>query len=143
MEKIMTIMIFFFFFTTTMMRDRKKPTMMMVMLMAAVMLMITMVKVMSYHAHISYPCSVTCVGLSGVGGGGGLRKKKKQWTNGQGAASWNDQLVLCPCVNRYHLGSLAFGSFIIAVVQMIRIILEYIDHKLKGSENQVAKFFLK
>ena len=124
-----------------MMRDRKKPTMMMVMLMAAVMLMITMVKVMSYHAHISCPCSVTCAGLGGRGGG--LRKKKKQWTNGQGAASWNDQLVLCPCVNRYHLGSLAFGSFIIAVVQMIRIILEYIDHKLKGSENQVAKFFLK
>nr|KAG5694576.1 hypothetical protein BaRGS_032521 [Batillaria attramentaria] len=44
---------------------------------------------------------------------------------------------------RYHLGSLAFGSFIIAVVQMIRIILEYLDHKLKGSENRVAKFFLK
>ncbi|XP_076436221.1 choline transporter-like protein 2 [Babylonia areolata] len=44
---------------------------------------------------------------------------------------------------RYHLGSLAFGSFIIAVVQMIRIALEYVDHKLKGSENAVAKFLLK
>ena len=46
-------------------------------------------------------------------------------------------------VGRYHLGSLAFGSFIIAVVQMVRIMLEYIDHKLKGSENRVAKFLIK
>lgn len=44
---------------------------------------------------------------------------------------------------RYHLGSLAFGSFIIAVVQMIRLVLEYVDHKLKGTENPVAKFLLK
>ncbi|XP_076454507.1 choline transporter-like protein 2 [Babylonia areolata] len=44
---------------------------------------------------------------------------------------------------RYHLGSLAFGSFIIAVIQMVRIILEYIDSKLKGSENRAAKFLLK
>lgn len=44
---------------------------------------------------------------------------------------------------RYHLGSLAFGSLIIAIVQLIRVFLEYLDHKLKGSENPVAKFFLK
>ncbi|XP_067662583.1 choline transporter-like protein 4 isoform X1 [Haliotis asinina] len=44
---------------------------------------------------------------------------------------------------RYHLGTLAFGSLIIAIVQMIRVFLEYLDHKLKGSENPVAKFFLK
>ncbi|XP_071097415.1 choline transporter-like protein 4 isoform X3 [Haliotis cracherodii] len=44
---------------------------------------------------------------------------------------------------RYHLGTLAFGSLIIAIVQMIRIFLEYLDHKLKGSENAAAKFFLK
>ncbi|XP_078605309.1 choline transporter-like protein 4 isoform X3 [Branchiostoma floridae x Branchiostoma japonicum] len=44
---------------------------------------------------------------------------------------------------RYHLGSLAFGSFIIAVVQIIRVMLEYIDHKLKDSENRAAKFLLK
>ena len=41
------------------------------------------------------------------------------------------------------MGSLAFGSFIIAVVQMIRIILEYIDRQLHGSKNKVAKFLLK
>lgn len=44
---------------------------------------------------------------------------------------------------RYHLGTLAFGSLIIAIIQFIRIILEYLDHKMKGSENPVAKFFLK
>ncbi|KAH9500274.1 hypothetical protein Btru_073598 [Bulinus truncatus] len=44
---------------------------------------------------------------------------------------------------RYHLGSLAFGSLLIAIVQIIRAILEYLDNKLKASENPVAKFFLK
>ncbi|KAM6921579.1 choline transporter-like protein 5-B isoform 2-T2 [Xenentodon cancila] len=42
----------------------------------------------------------------------------------------------------YHTGSLAFGSLILAVVQMIRIALEYLDHKLKGSQNAVARFLL-
>lgn len=32
---------------------------------------------------------------------------------------------------RYHIGTLAFGSLIIAIVRMIRVILEYIDHKVK------------
>ncbi|XP_053381020.1 choline transporter-like protein 2 isoform X2 [Mercenaria mercenaria] len=44
---------------------------------------------------------------------------------------------------RFHMGSLAFGSLLIAIVQMIRVFLEYLDHKLKGSGNAVAKFFLK
>ncbi|CAL1541152.1 unnamed protein product [Lymnaea stagnalis] len=44
---------------------------------------------------------------------------------------------------RYHLGSLAFGSLLIAIVQIIRAFLEYLDSKLKGSENPVAQFFLK
>ncbi|CAH1786106.1 unnamed protein product [Owenia fusiformis] len=44
---------------------------------------------------------------------------------------------------RYHLGSLAFGSLLIAIIQMIRVALEYLDAKLKGSENRIAKFFMK
>ncbi|XP_043087530.1 choline transporter-like protein 2, partial [Puntigrus tetrazona] len=43
---------------------------------------------------------------------------------------------------RYHTGSLAFGSLILAIVQVIRVLLEYIDHKLKGAENKFAKFLL-
>ena len=45
--------------------------------------------------------------------------------------------------DRYHLGSLAFGSLIIALIQMVRSFLEYMDRKLKSSENDVAKFILK
>lgn len=44
---------------------------------------------------------------------------------------------------RFHTGSLAFGSLILASVQLIRIILEYLDHKLKGAQNKVARFLLK
>uniref|UniRef100_A0A667WXD0 Choline transporter-like protein n=1 Tax=Myripristis murdjan TaxID=586833 RepID=A0A667WXD0_9TELE len=43
---------------------------------------------------------------------------------------------------RYHTGSLAFGSLILAVVQMFRIVLEYLDHKLKGAHNAFARFLL-
>lgn len=32
---------------------------------------------------------------------------------------------------RYHLGSIALGSFILAVIQFVRILLEYIDRKTK------------
>uniref|UniRef100_A0A665UQD9 Choline transporter-like protein n=1 Tax=Echeneis naucrates TaxID=173247 RepID=A0A665UQD9_ECHNA len=42
----------------------------------------------------------------------------------------------------YHTGSLAFGSLIIAVVQTVRIVLEYLDQKLKGSQNACARYLL-
>jgi len=44
---------------------------------------------------------------------------------------------------RYHVGSVAFGSLLIAVVQLIRIFLEFLDRRLKGAENRVAKFIVK
>lgn len=45
---------------------------------------------------------------------------------------------------RYHTGSLAFGAAIIAIVQFIRAVLEYIDHKLKesGQDYKIVKFIL-
>lgn len=43
----------------------------------------------------------------------------------------------------YHTGSLAFGSLIITIIQIIRLILEYIDQKTKGTENTFVKFLLK
>ncbi|XP_042305039.1 choline transporter-like protein 4 [Sceloporus undulatus] len=43
---------------------------------------------------------------------------------------------------RYHIGSLAFGSLILTIVQVIRIILEYLDHKLKDSDNPAARCIL-
>ena len=45
---------------------------------------------------------------------------------------------------RYHIGTLAFGSLVIAVVQFIRAILEYVDQKLKKHhENEVQLSFTK
>lgn len=43
----------------------------------------------------------------------------------------------------YHLGSLAFGSLIIAIVQLIRIGLEYIDRQTKNTQSQFMKFIIK
>lgn len=43
---------------------------------------------------------------------------------------------------RYHTGSLAFGALILAIVQLIRVVLEYLDHKLKGTQNSFTRFLL-
>ncbi|XP_062563117.1 choline transporter-like 2 isoform X2 [Armigeres subalbatus] len=43
---------------------------------------------------------------------------------------------------RYHLGTLAFGSLIIAICKIIRALLEYIDHKLRKYDNGVVKAVL-
>ncbi|RXG67089.1 Choline transporter-like protein 2 [Armadillidium vulgare] len=41
---------------------------------------------------------------------------------------------------RYHLGTIAFGSLIIAIVRFIRLIFEYIDHKIKKyADNFIVK----
>ena len=47
-------------------------------------------------------------------------------------------------VFRYHLGSIAFGAFLIALVQFIRIIFEYYKRQLEkaGKENKVVKILL-
>lgn len=47
-------------------------------------------------------------------------------------------------VFRYHLGSIAFGSFLIAVVQMIRIIFEYYADQIEkaNKENPAIKVIL-
>ncbi|KAM6956935.1 choline transporter-like protein 2 isoform 2-T2 [Aplochiton taeniatus] len=43
---------------------------------------------------------------------------------------------------RYHTGSLAFGSLILSIIQIIRVLLEYLDHKLQGAQNKCTKFML-
>lgn len=43
------------------------------------------------------------------------------------------------CV-RYHLGSVAFGTLLVAIVRFIRVILEYINAKCKKyADNVVAR----
>lgn len=46
---------------------------------------------------------------------------------------------------RYHMGSLAFGSLLIAIVQLLRIICEYVDAKTKGlqDKNRLVKILIK
>ena len=58
-----------------------------------------------------------------------------------GGVFLNIKLIFC--FVRYHLGSLAFGSLILALVHMVRVILEYIEEKLKGAENAAAKCIVK
>ncbi|EPQ11280.1 Choline transporter-like protein 5 [Myotis brandtii] len=41
---------------------------------------------------------------------------------------------------RYHTGSLAFGSLLLALIQMFRIALEYLDKRIKDNQNNIAKF---
>ncbi|KAG5894972.1 hypothetical protein JTB14_009705 [Gonioctena quinquepunctata] len=40
---------------------------------------------------------------------------------------------------RFHMGTLAFGSLIVAICRMIRVILEYIDHKVKKYDNELTR----
>ncbi|XP_051940837.1 choline transporter-like protein 2 isoform X1 [Hippocampus zosterae] len=44
---------------------------------------------------------------------------------------------------KYHTGSVAFGSLILSVIQIIRVLLEYLDQKLQGARNKYTKFLLK
>lgn len=43
---------------------------------------------------------------------------------------------------RFHLGSLAFGSLILAVIQTIRAVLMYMQRTLKRYDNRVAQSLL-
>ncbi|XP_037514055.1 choline transporter-like protein 4 isoform X3 [Rhipicephalus sanguineus] len=44
---------------------------------------------------------------------------------------------------RYHLGSVAFGSLILTIVRVIRIVLEYIDEKLKKYDNEFTRCLMR
>nr|XP_033505708.1 choline transporter-like protein 5-A [Epinephelus lanceolatus] len=43
---------------------------------------------------------------------------------------------------RYHTGSLAFGALILSVAQLVQIILEYLEQKLKGVDNSLSRFIM-
>lgn len=44
---------------------------------------------------------------------------------------------------RFHMGTLAFGSFIIAVVQFIRYLITYYQKQMEQMKNRIAAFILK
>lgn len=52
---------------------------------------------------------------------------------GGGALAWP---LTAPLAFRYHTGSLAFGALILAIVQIIRVMLEYLDQRLKGAAHR-------
>uniref|UniRef100_A0A8C6SZC4 Choline transporter-like protein n=1 Tax=Neogobius melanostomus TaxID=47308 RepID=A0A8C6SZC4_9GOBI len=47
-----------------------------------------------------------------------------------------------PRTTGYHIGSLAFGALILTLVQIMRMLLEYIDHKTREAQNGCARFIL-
>ena len=49
-----------------------------------------------------------------------------------GSTMWN--------VTVFHLGTLAFGSLVLAFVRMVRVILEYVERKVKYFNNDCARF---
>lgn len=46
-------------------------------------------------------------------------------------------------VIRYHLGSLMFGSLILAIVQFIRFMLALLEKQIKGKEDRIMKWLLR
>ena len=60
-----------------------------------------------------------------------LDKKKNLPTCALGTSMWNAAV--------FHLGTVAFGSLIIAIIRMIRTILEYIEKKIKRYNNDLTK----
>jgi len=43
---------------------------------------------------------------------------------------------------RFHLGTLAFGSLLLTICRIIRLLLEYVDRKLKKYDNELTKAVL-
>ena len=39
----------------------------------------------------------------------------------------------------FHLGTIAFGSLVIAIIRMLRTILEYVEKKCKKFNNDLTK----
>ncbi|CAB1334787.1 unnamed protein product, partial [Coregonus sp. 'balchen'] len=41
---------------------------------------------------------------------------------------------------QYHVGSLAFGALLLTCFQLVRLVLEYLDHKTRGSQSAFGRF---
>jgi len=63
-----------------------------------------------------------------------LDKKKNLPRCALGTSLWNATV--------FHLGTVAFGSLVIAIIRMIRTILEYVEKKLKKFNNDLTKCLL-
>ena len=61
-----------------------------------------------------------------------LNKKKDLPRCAIGTSLWNATV--------FHLGTVAFGSLVIAIIRMIRTVLEYVERKLKRFNNDLTKY---
>jgi len=62
-------------------------------------------------------------------------------TEAQNAAASASRLSVCTSVHRtfrYHLGTIAFGSFILAVVQFLKYFMKYLEKQAKAQKNQIV-----
>ncbi|XP_076274433.1 choline transporter-like 2 isoform X3 [Rhynchophorus ferrugineus] len=64
------------------------------------------------------------------------------WTKNKSKLPFFAVTSACFIAVRYHLGTIAFGSLIIAICRIIRLCLEYIDRKLKKYDNEFTKAIL-
>ena len=60
-----------------------------------------------------------------------LDKSKDLPSCALGTAMWN--------ATAFHLGTIAFGSLVIAIIRMLRTILEYVEKKCKKFNNDLTK----
>jgi len=56
--------------------------------------------------------------------------------------------MACPlgssfCRTFYHIGTIAFGSLIIGIIRFVRWVIDYLDKKMKGFDNDVIRCFRK
>jgi hypothetical protein len=61
--------------------------------------------------------------------------------NETGSDSGKRTMESCVRSTRFHLGTVAFGSLIIAVIQFVRAIVKYIEEKSKAQESKVQRCF--
>ncbi|WAR22682.1 CTL1-like protein [Mya arenaria] len=52
-------------------------------------------------------------------------------------------VIVSWCYCRYHLGSVAFGSFVITFVIVVRMLLSFVENRLRGKTHPVAVFLMK
>ncbi|KAJ3445544.1 ctl-like protein [Anaeramoeba flamelloides] len=64
------------------------------------------------------------------------------WTRDKNNIPGSPTLASFKRIFKYHLGSFAFGSLIIAIIQFLRVVLEYVERQMKKSnqENQCIKY---
>lgn len=73
----------------------------------------------------------------------GLRSDKLKWLTCLLRSRCLADSLLLLYSPRYHLGTMALGSLILAIVKFIRVLLEYMDEKLKHAHNPIAEFAMK